>query len=563
MIQEFCFKKHFIFQIVIAIFFSLTQFVVAQEAPIKPLQGEKTAVEAPDKASITTAKEYKFVAKETLPPVKGASAYQWSEKDKIVVFPINVWIGWLPIVAANHGFAPNEESVFFKKYGFKVNLKLIDDPVAARDAYVTGTSHVLWGTLDMIALFAPGLMKDSRTSPRVFQQVDWSNGGDGIVVRSKIRSVADLRGKTIVYAQNSPSQYFITNLLINAGIPIKEVTHKYTSSAFEAAAAFVSDNSIDACVSWAPDIYNIPEKVAGTHLLTTTAEANKLITDVWAIRADFSRDKPEIVKGLVAGIFEGMDMCSDPKLKAQAFQWLADGYGMKVDDVKSMENDAHSTNFAENREFFLNVNNPTNFERTWNNICFAYKEINLISEAVPFNQVMDFSVIQDLQKAGAFKDHVDKNVSKFVPTTYKKLSAEAPIITQTVRISFFPNSANIFEPGYDDIGRPIKNTLYDPNVEATLEKVARLVGAYERAVVAIVGHTDSSMKGKVPESMVKELSLERANSVKQALIDKFKFDANKFVVEGKGWEVPCDSNDVLNQALNRRVEISVFPPEGQ
>ncbi|RCK81088.1 MAG: Urea carboxylase-related ABC transporter, periplasmic substrate-binding protein [Candidatus Ozemobacter sibiricus] len=520
-------------------------------------------VEAPDTAGITTVSEYKYVPQEKLPPVKGTSGYKWDDNNKVVVFPINVWIGWLPIVAANHGFAPNEESVFFKKYGFKVDLKLIDDPVAARDSFAAGNSHVLWGTLDMMVLFAGELMKDSRTAPRIYQQIDWSNGGDGIVVRSNIRSVADLKGKTIVYAQNSPSQYFISNLLINAGIPLDQVKHKYTSTAFEAAAAFVSDKSIDACVSWAPDIYTIPEKVAGTRVLTTTAEANKLIADVWAVRADFARDKPEIVKGLVAGIFEGMDLLQDATFKAKAFQWMADGYGMKVDDIKGMQNDAHSTNFAENKSFFLNANNPTNFERTWKNITSVYKQVGLIDTEVPFDQVMDFSVLMALDKEGAFKSHQDQYISKFVPTTYKKLNAEAPIITQTVRINFYPNSANIYEPQHDDLGRPIPNTLYDPNVEATLEKVARLVGAYERAVVAIVGHTDSSMKGKVPVEIVKELSTARANGVKEALVQKYKFDPNKFVVEGKGWEVPADESDPMNQALNRRVEISVYPPEGQ
>ena len=48
----------------------------------------------------------------------------------------------------------------------------------------------------------------------------------------------------------------------------------------------------------------------------------------------------------------------------------------------------------------------------------------------------------------------------------------------------------------DDVGRAIVGSLYDPNVEATLEKVARLAGQYERAVIAVVGHTDASMKGK-------------------------------------------------------------------
>jgi ABC-type nitrate/sulfonate/bicarbonate transport system substrate-binding protein len=525
------------------------------------LAEEKIQVEAPDTNSVTTVKEYNFVPRETLPPVQGTSGYKWDENEKVVVFPINVWAGWLPIIAANHGFAPNEESVFFKKYGFKVDLKLIDDPVAARDSYASGNSHVLWGTLDMIALFAPGLMKDSRTAPRVFQQIDWSSGGDGIVCRTKIRDVADLKGKTIAYAQNSPSQYFVSNLLINAGISLDEVEHKYTSTAFEAAAAFVSDPEIDACVSWAPDIYTIPEKVAGTKILTTTAEANKLIADVWAVRADFARDKPEIVKGLVAGIFEGMDMLENNTKKAKAFQWMADGYGMTIDDVKAMAADAHSTNFAENKEFFLNANNPTNFERTWKNICFIYHQAGLIKDPVPFNQVMDFSIIKDLEKGGEFKHHKDKYVSKFVPTSYKKINAEAPIITQTVRINFYPNSANIYEPAHDETGVPIPNTLYDPNVNATMEKVGRLVGSYDRAVVAIVGHTDSSMKGKIPEKIVKDLSLARAEAVKRALIDQFKFDPKKFVVEGAGWAKPADPADPLNQALNRRVEISVYPPE--
>ncbi|MFZ2961105.1 MAG: phosphate ABC transporter substrate-binding/OmpA family protein [Candidatus Ozemobacteraceae bacterium] len=530
---------------------------------VPPVKTDVKAAEAPDTKSITTSKEYKFVPQETLPPVKGTSGYKWDDKNKTVVFPINVWIGWLPIVAANHGFAPNEESIFFKKFGFKVDLKLIDDPVAARDSFAAGNSHILWGTLDMMALFAPELMKDSRTAPRIFQQIDWSNGGDGIVVRTRIKSVADLKGKTIVYAQNSPSQYFICNLLINAGIKLDQVTHKYTATAFDAAAAFVADKSIDACVSWAPDIYNIPEKVAGTRLLTTTSEANKLIADVWAVRADFARDKPEIVKGLVAGIFEGMDLCKNPTSKALAFQWMADGYGMKVEDVKSMENDAHSTNFGENKEFFLNANNPTNFERTWKNIATIYKEAGLLANAAPFEQVMDFSPLQAFEKDGTFKHQLDEYVSKFVPTSYKKISAEAPIITQTVRINFYPNSANIFEPAHDDIGRPLPNSLYDSNIDATLEKVARLVGAYERAMIAITGHTDSSMKGKVPDQVVKDLSNDRATAVKEALVKKFKFDPNKFVAEGKGWESPADANDPLNQAMNRRVEISVYPPEGQ
>lgn len=525
---------------------------------------QQQGVEAPDTKGVTTVSEYAYVPGERLPKVSGVSAYKWDSAEKVVEFPINVWIGWLPIVAANHGFKPNPESIFTKKYGFKVNLKLIDDPVVARDAFASGESHVLWGTLDMMALMAPELMKDSRTAPRIYQQIDWSSGGDGIVVRDKIQSVRDLKGKTIVYAQNSPSQYFINNLLLNAGLQPSEVNHKYTATAFEAAAAFVSDKSIDACVSWAPDIYNIPDRVPGTKILTTTAEANKLIADVWAVRADFAKDHPDIVKGLVSGIFEAMDQLGDDTFKAQALQWMAEGYGMSLDEVQGMIADAHTTNFAENKAFFLNQNDPANFERTWKNVNFVYRELGLIGTPVRFDEVMDFSVIKALDAAGTFKHQQDTYKTSFVPTSYTKVQAEAPILTQTIRINFFPNSADVFEPQHDELGKPIPKTLYDPSVEATLEKVGRLAGQYERAVIAIIGHTDGSMKGRgVRFEDVQKLSLDRANGVKKALVERYKFDPNKFVIEGKGWNEPADVADAENHALNRRVEISVYPPEAQ
>lgn len=527
------------------------------------LDSLRTKIEAPDTQGITTVSEYAYVPAEKLPPVEGVSNYSWDADEKIVQFPINVWIGWLPIVAANGGFAPSEDSIFFQEHGFKVNLKLIDDPVVARDAFASGESHVLWGTLDMMVLFASELMKDSRTAPRIVQLIDWSNGGDGIVVRGDVDSVQDLVGKTIVYAQNSPSQYFVNNLLINAGVQPGEVNHRYTATAFEAATAFVADDSIDACASWAPDIYKIPERVEGTRILTTTAEANKLIADVWAARADFAKDHPEIVEGLVSGIFQAMErLGSDDTFKGRAFRWMADGYGMPMEEVQAMEADAHATNFAENRAFFLNQNEPANFERTWKNITFVYRELGLIDTPVRFDEVMDFSHIQALDQAGAFAHQKDEYRTSFVPTTYSKVRAEQPILTQTIRVNFYPNSANLYEPRHDELDQPIAGTLYDPSVEATLEKVGRLAGQYERAIIAVVGHTDATMRGRgVRYEDVEKLSLDRAQAVREALIEEFAFDPAKFVVEGEGWNRPADPDDPDNHALNRRVEISVYPPE--
>src|SRR5260370_39509758 len=102
----------------------------------------------------------------------------------------------------------------------------------------------------MIPLFMGGCVdesgkpRDARIMPRVFQQVDWSNGGDGIVVRESVKTVSDLRGKKLVLAQNSPSQYFALNMLVAGGVQPAEVQMIFSDDAFQAAAAFNAQKEI-------------------------------------------------------------------------------------------------------------------------------------------------------------------------------------------------------------------------------------------------------------------------------------------------------------------------------
>ncbi len=518
-------------------------------------------LEAPDSAGITTAKEYTFVPAQKLPPVQGISSYKPME-DRTVRFAMNVWAGWAPIIFANNGFKAGK---LWKSPGgkdFKVELTLIDDPVAMRDAYAAGSVHIGWATLDMVPLFLESLRKDSRVMPRIYQQVDWSNGGDGIVVREAVKTVADLRGKTLVLAQNSPSHYFALNALINAGVQPAEVSFKFTQDAFQAAAAFNADKSIAGAVSWAPDIYNLAN-VKGNRLLVTTATANKLIADVWFARADFAKDHPDIMEGLVRGIFDAMeDLKAQPNKQAVA-KLMAAGYSIPETDALNMLGDAHSTNFAENREFFLNQNNPTNFERTYNTAFRLYKGIGAVSDKIEFDQVMDFSIIRRLEKEPKYANQKNEYDVQFAPAAASAIQSEQDeILTKTIVIHFYPNSWDLMKKVTKTVNGKTVEEMYDPNVTFVVEEVGKLAGQYGAARIVVEGHTDASMKGMVPETAVLELSANRANAVKEAIVRKFpSLQANQFSATGVGWSRPADPRDPLNHAKNRRVEIKVYPLE--
>lgn len=543
----------------------------SQQVSVNPTEVKKT-LDAAKASAVAVAsqllagdKDVSLVDGSAIPPVTGVSDYDKTMKDgKLVVqFPINVWPGWAPIIVANNGLEPNEGSVFFKKYGFFVKLSIVDDPVKARDLFASGHSHVLWGTLDMIALFAPELVKDSRTVPVIVQQIDWSSGGDGIVARGDIRSINDLRPKLgvrrkVVLAQNSPSHYLIMSLLIDAGIDPAQVDFKWAADAPAAAKIFVQDTSFDAFVGWAPDIYTVTDKVPNTRLVVTTAAANHLIADVWAVRNDFYRDHPDIVANLTRGIFEGMDMVR--KDVPAAAQMISAAYNIPVEDCLGMigkdggvaEGDAHLTNYRENVNFMLDPMNPSNFEVVWNRASTIYKSLGVIDAPVPAAKVKAAAVLSKMSEE--YREVHDLSQPSFrAGAMFKNAEADSgEILTKSVIISFEPN-------------KTVLNAEYDANIPAVMGEIGTLAGTFGNAYIVIEGNTDASRKGVVPADLVRQLSYDRADSVRKAILAKYKFDPNKFKVVGNGWENPLaactDPSNPEHNKKNRRVEVKVFPLE--
>jgi NitT/TauT family transport system substrate-binding protein len=252
-----------------------------------------------------------------------------------------------------------------------------------------------------------------------------------------------------------------------------------------------------------------------------------------------------------------------PDRQQACAELMAKGYNIPVADAGQMFPDAHNTNWAENYQFFLNQNNPTNFERIWQRSYYLYRQIGTIQNPpVRFDSVMDFSVIQKLAKEEKYASQKDEYEIQLAPKTVGEIRAESPeILTNTVVIHFFPNDWDLHKKITRPVdGKPVEQ-LYDPNVDNVLKGVSELVGQFGAARIIIEGHTDASMRGQVPAEAVQQLSLNRAESVREALAKDFGIDPNKLVVDGMGWTRPADPKEPMTHAKNRRVEIKVYPAE--
>jgi outer membrane protein OmpA-like peptidoglycan-associated protein len=269
------------------------------------------------------------------------------------------------------------------------------------------------------------------------------------------------------------------------------------------------------------------------------------------------------MEGITRGIFDAMMDLKAQDAKQKVAKLMAAGYSIPESDALGMLGDAHSTNYAENRDFFLNQNNPTSFERTWDTAYFLYKRISAVTDKTAFDQVMDFSVIQKLGSEQKYASQKNEYDIQFAPASAGAVQGEKDeILTKTVVIHFFPNSWDINKKVTRDVNGKDVEELYDPNVGFVVEEIGKLAGQYGAARIVIEGHTDASMKSSVPKSLVQELSLNRANSVKEGILRKFpSLQPNQFSTAGLGWDRPADSSDPDNNAKNRRVEVKVYPAE--
>ena len=125
-----------------------------------------------------------------VPQLAAPAAYQ--PVDNTIVVELSEYGGYAGLIVANGGLEPSENSVFFKKHGFKVRLTLSE--AESWPALNSGKMAASATTVDVLAIYG------RQFNVVVPSLISYSRGADGLVVRSDIKKINELRGKTIVTA---------------------------------------------------------------------------------------------------------------------------------------------------------------------------------------------------------------------------------------------------------------------------------------------------------------------------------------------------------------------------
>ncbi|GAB3447697.1 ABC transporter substrate-binding protein [Insolitispirillum peregrinum] len=238
------------------------------------------------------------------------------------------WVGYGPLYLAR-------DLGYFKEQGLDLDLQVIEEASLYMAAAASGKLSGSASTIDEILKY--------RSPDFCFKAVvalDESYGGDGLVVSSDITSLAQLKGKTVALNEGSTSEFWLSYVLGQNGLSLKDIEIS-NMSADDAAAAFIAKR-VPAAVTWEPNLTNVRK---GNHgkVLADSSSTPGVIVDVVALGCEVIEKQPKDVAALVNGLAKANAFIkANPE---KAYEIMAKGVGGYLKDPKDFAESAKGVRF--------------------------------------------------------------------------------------------------------------------------------------------------------------------------------------------------------------------------
>jgi len=452
---------------------------------------------------------------------------------------INVWVGCAAGLVANGGLETAPDSIFGQK-GLKVSFKIIDDWTDGATALATNNVDVMLTTLDVYAKDY-GQFQERGFGSHAFYMVDWSRGADGVIGRQGINSIEDLAGKTVAFAPFTPSHFLLWNGLKASGLSTdqrNEIFSKavHTKDGIEPAVLF-AQNKTDAAVAWDPDMSDAVGKRPGAKKIYDTRVANRLIADILIVSDRFAARHPQTLVKFAQGWLEGVQFIKEHPDRAYNLIAAVKDFNIPADLAKTMLGGVKLADYADNVSFLGSQGGNSDYANIFSSAQDMYRELRMIKHTSNAEDSVDRRYIQQLSSAGF------STASSEAPIEYHQPAKGAvPLATQHRSIYFDPNSARM-----------------SLDSRAVVDEIGGQMQAYQNTVVDIEGNTDST--GSRGYNM--QLSRERADAVRQYLMDRYGFPGSRLRTVGNGPDKPIDSNATADgREKNRRTDIKLYANPG-
>lgn len=295
-----------------------------------------------------------------------------------IKYGYQTWPGVLPyLVAYDKGF--------YRSRGLDVVL-------VKEDSYVKELEDLISGNIDFsgdVALIDVVKNVSKGAKLNIILATDYSDGADGIVAKSSMKSVADLKGKNVAVEMGTLGEYLLHDALRknNLGLTaVKEVN----LSAQDAAQAFI-DKKVDAAVSYEPSLSQAVKDGSGK-ILYSSSNSPGLIIDVLAFRSNYVKNNRAKVAAVVGAYAEAMDFIA--KNPSEAYIIGAKYFGISVEQLVDQLKGIKLMSLGENMDLMAFGSGKDSIHGLINNAYDFLKSKGDIVSDVDTTEIVDPSFIR-------------------------------------------------------------------------------------------------------------------------------------------------------------------------
>jgi NitT/TauT family transport system substrate-binding protein len=292
---------------------------------------------------------------------------------------MSTWLGYAPLYLA-------KEKGFFQARGLDVEVVVIESPADRRAAFAADRIQGFATTVDTHVMTA------AAENPIPVKQVlalDDSHGGDGIVSKKEIKSIKDLKGKTVAAQLGAGASYFWLNYVLSQnGLKLSDIK-AVDMKAGDAGAAFVA-GKVDAAVTWEPWLSRAKDTPFG-HVLLASDKTPGIIVDSLAFKPDFLKRRGDDVKKIIAAWNEAVQFAKQNPQEADTI--MAKFTGQKPEEFTKEKTGVRFYGEKENKEYFGTPQKPGLLYRVTQRAADVWSDLKFIKTKPKAADLIDGSFL--------------------------------------------------------------------------------------------------------------------------------------------------------------------------
>ena len=230
------------------------------------------------------------------------------------VEPVTLNIGYMNNYGSLWALAAAQNLGYFEEEGITLELTSFDNGPNIIAAMENGTVNIGY-----IGDGAHSLCVQGNASIIALSHI---SNGDAVIGGPEVKTIADLKGKTVAYSSGTTSENILIQALASEGMTMSDITAMDMDAS--AIVTAMLSGKVDACAIWSPNSTTVIDELEGATILAdnVTFADSSIALSSWIAMPETVENESDVLVRFVRALFRGMDYAADGNYEEVA-GWVA------------------------------------------------------------------------------------------------------------------------------------------------------------------------------------------------------------------------------------------------